>query len=118
MPMITIKGVEIDFRPLSPDEANRLRPICTSLHLHEYCRFRACRRHKRCATRQVLCHQAVRQEINAIIMPVLRRGLAETPPQDGHADDASPPAAAAGRRRRRAAVTAATGPVAPRRPSR
>jgi hypothetical protein len=79
MPMVTIKGEEIDLRPMTREQAAIYRQICTELNLHEYCPFRACRRARRCATRQVLCHQALRQEINAIVEPLLRERLAKGP---------------------------------------
>ena len=78
MTMVTIKGVEIDFRPMTASQAALWQRVCTALGLHHYCSFRACRRAHRCATRQVLCHQALRHEINAIVGPVLRERLAKT----------------------------------------
>ncbi len=78
MPMVTIKGTEIDFRPMSQEVTAVLRQICTELGLATYCPFRACRRAHRCATRQVICYQALRQEINAIIKPALQERLAKT----------------------------------------
>jgi hypothetical protein len=96
MTMVTIRGDQIDLRPMTPVTAAILRQICTELGLPSHCPFRACRRHRRCATKQVLCHQALRQEINAIVMPLLRERLAAGP----EADD-------------EAAVTPVTGRVAP-----
>ncbi len=102
MPMVTIKGTEIDFRPMTPEVAAILRKICTELGLPTHCPFRACRRARRCATRQVLCHQALRQEINAIIRPVIREQAAKGPPDD---DSASPVTAVTGRRVAQPAAT-------------
>jgi hypothetical protein len=100
MPMVTIKGEEIDFRPMTREQAALWQQICTELGLHDYCSFRACRRAHRCATRQVLCHQAIRQEINAIVMPLLQERMAKGP----ETDDA-------------AAVTPVTGGVWPGKPA-
>jgi hypothetical protein len=78
MPMVTIRGEEVDFRPLTPQQAALLQQVCTALGLHDYCPFHACRRAHRCATRQVLCDQFMRQEINAIVTPIFRERLAKT----------------------------------------
>ena len=76
MPIITIKGTEIDFRPMTREKAALWQKVCTELGLHTYCPFRACRRHRRCATRQVLCDQIMRQEVNAIVLPAVEARLA------------------------------------------
>jgi len=102
MTMVTIKGVDVDFRPLTAEQAARLQLICTALGLPDYCSFRACRRSRRCATRQVICYQALRHEINAIVDPIFNQRLAQGPQDDGVEPPEAPP----------------TGRVAPRSASR
>ncbi len=86
MPMVTIRGEEVDLRPMTREQAAIYRQICTELNLHEYCPFRACRRAHRCATRQVLCHQVMRQEINAIVTPIFQEQLAKNTPTPAASD--------------------------------
>ena len=86
MPMVTIKGEIVDFRPMTPKQAAIWQQVCTALGLHDYCPFRACRRAHRCATRQVLCHQIMRQEINAIVMPIFEERLAKNAPNPAASD--------------------------------
>lgn len=82
MPMVTIRGTEIDLRPMTPEVASALQHVCTELGLSRYCPFSACKRAHRCATRQVICYQALRQEINAIIRPIIREQAAKAAADD------------------------------------
>jgi hypothetical protein len=69
MPTVTIRGSEVDLSPMTREQAAIYRRICSELGLPECCPFRACRRARHCATRQVLCYQVLRQEINAMLEP-------------------------------------------------
>ena len=63
---------DIQIRPLHPKRAEFWRAICTRIGLHKACGFKACSRRKGCATRDVLCYQAIRRELNALILPALQ----------------------------------------------
>ena len=61
----------VSISPLGKELAAALRSICTRLGLATYCPANTCRRAKACATRQVLCWQILREEINPLIQRVL-----------------------------------------------
>jgi hypothetical protein len=63
---------EAELRPMEPRVAEFFRAVCTELGLAERCPFKPCRRQRRCATPKVLCYQALRGPINALVQPALR----------------------------------------------
>lgn len=70
--VMRIGGEDVEIRPIKPLRARIMRAVCTEFGLAETCSFSACRRGRRCAAAEVYCYQALRQEINAILMPALR----------------------------------------------
>ncbi len=63
----------IDARPLNAGTAEALRTITTFFHLHEACPFKVCRRANACATRNVVCYQAVEDEMKPIVQSIVAR---------------------------------------------
>jgi hypothetical protein len=58
---------------MRPELAKFIREIATFFDLHEYCPFKVCRRAKACATRQVICYQAMEDEMSPIVQSVRAR---------------------------------------------
>jgi hypothetical protein len=61
----------VSISPLGNEAAAALRLICTHLGLATHCPANACKRARACATRQVLCWQIRRYEINQLIQRIL-----------------------------------------------
>jgi hypothetical protein len=57
--------------PLGKDFAEALRVICTHLGHATYCPAAVCKRARACATRDVLCWQVAREEVNSIILHLM-----------------------------------------------
>ena len=63
---------KMDVQPMKPAVAAFFRRVCTELGIPDGCPLKPCRRQRRCATAQVLCYQALREPINALVLPALR----------------------------------------------
>ncbi len=105
---IRVDGEDIEIRPMTPERAAFMREACTHLGLATYCPFRVCRRNRRCGTKDVLCYQIMRQEVNAILLPRSgsrpRRGQYARRRPDDHAGDAQRPGGGIGNHDRRPAA--------------
>ncbi len=73
------KDEAVDVEALRKEKADMLRAVCTELGLPDNCPFKACRRARRCSTARVICYQVLRQEINALVLPMLRARTDGTP---------------------------------------
>jgi len=54
---------------------NTMRRYCTELGLYRHCGFKACARAGQCATRDVMCYQILREEMNAHLRPYVKELL-------------------------------------------
>lgn len=72
-----IRGEAIDFRPIPRERAPEVRAFCTKLGLQTGCPFPACKRARRCATRQALCYQSLRPEIQGALAQVRRQATTD-----------------------------------------
>ncbi len=61
--------------PLPPLLEKLVRRYADVIGLHRVCGHEACRRAKRCATREVMCYQALREPINEQLRPIVRARL-------------------------------------------
>ena len=52
-----------------------VRRYVDAIGLHRHCPHAVCGRAGRCATREVLCYQVLREEINAVLRPIVRKRL-------------------------------------------
>jgi hypothetical protein len=64
---------EISAKPMDPDIASFVRPIMTFFGLHRVCSFKVCRRADACATRHVVCYQALEEEMKPIVRSIRAR---------------------------------------------
>ena len=80
---IRVGGKDIEIIELTPLWTDIARHACTELGLANVCPFRVCKRNRTCGTRDVLCYQILRQEVNAILLPLLQaraNGGGDPPP--------------------------------------
>ena len=69
----TADAEEIAAKPIDPDIASFVRPIMTFFGLHRACAFKVCRRAEACATRHVVCYQALDEEMKPIVQSIRAR---------------------------------------------
>lgn len=58
-------------RPMEERHARLRRLVCTHYELHKKCPFRCCIRANACATRNVVCYQAVRHLLQPVVQSML-----------------------------------------------
>ena len=100
MKTMRVDGEDVQIRPMRPEWAAFMRDFCTDIGLATGCPLRPCRRARRCATKEVICYQIVREEVNAILMPLLqaRAAGAETAPPEAAGAEDGPSTATVARR--------------------
>lgn len=52
-----------------------IRHYVDTIGLSRHCPYAVCGRAGRCATRDVLCYQVLREEMNAVLRPIVRERL-------------------------------------------
>jgi len=62
-----------DAEPLDPAIARFLRSICTTFGLHRGCPYKVCRRANACATRNAVCYQAMKADMQPIVLSIIAR---------------------------------------------
>jgi hypothetical protein len=63
-------------RPMPPEMAGFLRVVTTFFGLHKACPFKSCRLANACATRNVVCYQAIEDHMKPIVNSIVARGWA------------------------------------------
>ena len=58
-------------KPIDPRRAKLLRLVCTHYELHTVCPLRPCMRANACATRNVVCYQALQDDLQPIVRSLL-----------------------------------------------
>jgi hypothetical protein len=66
---------DIAILPLPPLLEKLVRRYADVIGLHRVCPHEACRRAKRCATREVMCYQVLREPMNERLRPIVRARL-------------------------------------------
>jgi hypothetical protein len=80
---------EISVEPMDPGIASFLRKITTFFKLHLSCRFKVCRRAGACATRHVVCYQALEEDLKPIVRSIRARAWRRAT-ERGEKPDVSP----------------------------
>lgn len=86
-PTDDVSGVSA--RPLEPGTASFLRKITTAFGLHRACPLKVCRRANACASRNVVCYQALEDEMAPIVRSIRAR-LWRRAVERGEAPDIAP----------------------------
>ena len=64
---------EFEAKPYDQDLAPTVRAVTTFLGLHKTCPFKVCRRARACATRNVVCYQALEEHMRPIMFSIISR---------------------------------------------